>query len=113
MSEVILVLSLTGLRVYSSVFEDKSNRLSKVTSSIFLCSSLAVGARNFRAVCNIPVVVFLDDSSKLIQHLRSPQSAFNRTPYEKSPQVTLATLNDSSTNHNPWYFCSTSEVTSM
>ena len=42
-----------------------------------------------------------------------PNLLFNRTPYEKSPHATLATLNDSSTNHSPWYFCSTSEVTSM
>ena len=113
MSEVILVLSLTGFRVYSTIFEDKSNRLPKVTPSIFRCSSLAVGAWNFGTKCYVPVAVFLDDGSEFTLHLRLPQSAFNRTPYGKSPHATRATLNDSSTNHSPWYFCSTSEVTSM
>ena len=106
-------MPLGGLGVYSTVFEDESNRLLEIPPSIFLRSSLAVGAWDFGTECYVPVAIFLNDGSEFTLHLHLPQSAFNRIPYGKSPHVTRATLNDSSTNHSPRYFCSTSEVTSM
>ena len=77
---VILALPLGGLGVYSTVFEDESNCLPKVTPSIFLCSSLAVGAWDFGTMRYVPVAILLNDGSEFTLHLRLPQSAFNRTP---------------------------------
>ena len=77
---VVISLPLGGLGLYSTVFEDESNRLPKVTPGIFLRSSLPVGSRDFGTMCYVPVVVFLDDGSKFIQHLRSPQSILSIQP---------------------------------
>ena len=105
--------------VLSTVFEDEGDCLPKITPGFFLGHSLTVGAGNFRTICYVPVVVFLDDGSKFIPHIRLPQSILSlalqssAVRWEKSSQATLATLKDSSTNHSPWYFCRTSDVTSM
>lgn len=77
---VVISLPLGALRVYSTVFEDESNRLPKVTPSIFLRSSLTVGAWNFRTMGYVPFAVFLDDGSKLIQQFRLPQSILSIQP---------------------------------
>ena len=58
----------------STVFEDEGDCLPKITPGLFLGHSLTVGAGDFRTICYIPVVVFLNYGSEFIPHICFPQS---------------------------------------
>lgn len=85
---VTFAMALVGLGVYSTVFKDESNRLRYIQPGIFLCSSLPIRAGDFRTICYVPVVVFLDYGSEFIPHSCFPRSilTFGSSPSGNLPQ---------------------------
>jgi hypothetical protein len=55
-------------RLLPSMLENKENRFPKARQTLFACRALAVGARDFGTVCDVPGRVLFNNCRKLVTH---------------------------------------------